>query len=120
MHDELFLIGRIVFSLVCLVYGVRHLTQTEGSASYAAYKKVPWPKTMVLFTGAAMVIGALAVIFGFWMDLAALGIAIFVTHGHVGHAPLLGGRGCADETDRDGAIHEERLNRGRRARYCSR
>jgi uncharacterized membrane protein YphA (DoxX/SURF4 family) len=79
MRDELFLIGRIVFSLVFLLYGVRHLTQTEGSTGYAAYKKVPSPKIMVQFTGVAMVIGALAVIFGFWMDLAALGLAIFVT-----------------------------------------
>ena len=79
MRDELFLIGRIVFSLIFLIYGVRHLTQTEGSTGYAAYKKVPAPKIMVLFTGGAMVLGALAVIFGFWMDLAALGIAIFVT-----------------------------------------
>jgi putative oxidoreductase len=78
MRDELFLIGRIVFSLMFLIYGVRHLTQTEGSAGYAAYKKVPSPKNMVLFTGVAMIVGALAIMFGVWMDLAALGIAIFV------------------------------------------
>ena len=78
MRDELLLIGRIVFSLTFLLYGVRHLTQTEGSTAYAAYKKVPAPRLMVLFTGVAMVIGGLAVIFGFWMDAAALGIAIFV------------------------------------------
>jgi putative oxidoreductase len=78
MRDELFLIGRIVFSLMFLLYGVRHLTQTEGSAGYAAYKKVPSPKNMVLFTGVAMIAGGLAIIFGVWMDLAAVGIAIFV------------------------------------------
>lgn len=78
MRDELQLIGRIVFSLVFLLYGVRHLTQTEGSTGYAAYKKVPAPRIMVIFTGVAMVVGALAVIFGVWMDLAALGLAIFV------------------------------------------
>lgn len=78
MRDELFLIGRIVFSLTFLQYGVRHLTQTEASTGYAAYKKVPSPRNMVLFTGAAMIIGALAIILGIWMDLAALGIAIFV------------------------------------------
>jgi uncharacterized membrane protein YphA (DoxX/SURF4 family) len=33
---------------------------------------------MVLVTGVAMVSGGLAVVFGFWMDLAELGIAIFV------------------------------------------
>ena len=79
MRDELFLIGRIVFSLMFLLYGVRHLTQTEGSAGYAAYKKVPSPRLMVQFTGVAMFLGAVAIILGIWMDLAALGIAIFVT-----------------------------------------
>ena len=78
MRDELFLIGRIVFSLVFLLYGVRHLTQTEGSAGYAEYKKVPSPRIMVQFTGVAMIAGAVAVILGIWMDLAALGLAIFV------------------------------------------
>ena len=78
MRDELFLLGRIVFSLVFLLYGVRHLTQTEGSAGYAAYKKVPSPRMMVLFTGVAMIAGGLAIVLGIWMDLAALGIAIFV------------------------------------------
>jgi putative oxidoreductase len=78
MRDELFLIGRIVFSLMFLLYGVRHLTQTEGSAGYAAYKKVPAARMMVLFTGVAMFLGGLAIIVGFWMDLAALGIAVFV------------------------------------------
>ena len=55
IRDELFLIGRIVFSLMFLLYGVRHLTQTEASAGYAAYKKVPSPKIMVQFTGVAMI-----------------------------------------------------------------
>lgn len=78
MRDELFLVGRIVFSLIFLIYGIRHLTQTEGSVAYAAYKKVPQPRAMVLFTGVAMVLGAIAVILGLWMDLAALGLAAFV------------------------------------------
>jgi uncharacterized membrane protein YphA (DoxX/SURF4 family) len=33
---------------------------------------------MVLFTGIAMGIGGIAAILGIWMDLAALGLAIFV------------------------------------------
>ena len=78
MRDEVFLIGRIVFSLMFLLYGVRHLTQTEGSAGYAAYKKVPSPRNMVILTGVAMIAGAVAVILGIWMDLAALGLGIFV------------------------------------------
>ncbi|MEZ5215003.1 MAG: DoxX family protein [Ilumatobacteraceae bacterium] len=77
MRDELFLLGRILFSLVFIGSGVGHLTQTASSAEYAAYKKVPSPKAMVQFTGVAMLLGGIAVILGIWMDLAALGIAIF-------------------------------------------
>ena len=91
MRDELFLIGRIVFSLVFLLYGVRHLTQTEGSAGYAAYKKVPSPRNMVLFTGVAMIAGALGIILGIWMDLAAARHRD-LRHGcRLVHASLLGG-----------------------------
>lgn len=78
MRDEVFLLGRILFSLVFLGSGIGHLTQTEGSAQYAAYKKVPSPKLAVQLTGVAMVLGALAVILGVLMDLAGLLLAILV------------------------------------------
>jgi putative oxidoreductase len=78
MHDEVFLIGRILFSLVFIGSGIGHLTQTDASAQYAAYKKVPSPRNAVLGTGVAMLAGAAGVILGIAMDLAALGLAVFV------------------------------------------
>ncbi len=78
MRDELFLLGRILFSLVFLGSGVGHLTQTEGSAQYAAYKKVPSAKLAVQVSGVLMILGAAAVILGIWMDLAGLLLAILV------------------------------------------
>jgi uncharacterized membrane protein YphA (DoxX/SURF4 family) len=78
MRDEIFLIGRILFALVFLRFGVAHLTQTEGSAQYAAYKGVPRARFAVIGTGVAMLVGGAAVVLGVWMDLAALGLAIFV------------------------------------------
>lgn len=78
MRDEVFLLGRILFSLVFLGSGIGHLTQTEGSAQYAAYKKVPSPKLMVQLSGVAMLLGGLAVILGIWMDLAGLLLAILL------------------------------------------
>jgi uncharacterized membrane protein YphA (DoxX/SURF4 family) len=77
MRDEIFLLGRILFALVFLRFGVVHLTQTDGSAQYAAYKGVPNARAMVLFTGVANIAGGIAVVLGIWMDLAALGLAIF-------------------------------------------
>lgn len=78
MRDEVFLLGRILFSLVFLGSGVGHLTQTEGSAQYAAYKKVPSAKLAVQVSGVLMILGAAAVILGIWMDLAGLLLAILV------------------------------------------
>jgi uncharacterized membrane protein YphA (DoxX/SURF4 family) len=77
MRDEVFLLGRVLFSGVFLWFGVVHLTQTEGSAQYAAFKKVPSARNVVMLTGAAQLVGAAAVILGIWMDLAALGLAAF-------------------------------------------
>ena len=77
MRDAIFLIGRILFAAVFLRFGVVHLAQTEGSAQYAAYKGVPRARTLVVVSGVAMLVAAVAVILGIWMDLAALGLAIY-------------------------------------------
>ena len=76
MRDELFLLGRVLFSLVFIGSGVGHLTQTEGSAQYASYKKIPNATLMVQISGAAMLLGGAAVILGIWMDLAAFLLAV--------------------------------------------
>ena len=78
MRDELFLVGRILFSLIFLASGIGHLTQTEASAQYASYKKVPAARAMVVLSGVVMLAGAVGVILGIWMDLAALALAVFV------------------------------------------
>lgn len=78
MRDEVFLLGRILFSLVFLWYGYAHLTQTEGSSQYASYKKVPNARLAVQVTGVLMALAGIAIILGIWMDLAALGVAILV------------------------------------------
>lgn len=75
MRDEIFLIGRILFSLVFVMSGINHFTDTEGSAQYAAYKKVPNAKLMVQLSGVLMLLGGLGVILGVWIDLAALSLA---------------------------------------------
>jgi putative oxidoreductase len=78
MRDEVFLLGRILFSLVLIDNAVNHLRNTDASAGYAEYKQVPNARTMVQLTGVLMALGGLAVIFGVFMDLAALCIAVLV------------------------------------------
>jgi uncharacterized membrane protein YphA (DoxX/SURF4 family) len=78
MRDELFLVGRILFVLVFLTNGISHFTNTEASAQYAAYKRVPAARQMVLLSGVVMLAGTVGVALGIWMDLAALALAAFV------------------------------------------
>ncbi len=78
MSDALFLIGRILFSLVFLLYGVLHLTRTEGSVQYAEYKKVPMAKAAVILSGVAQLAAGIAVVLGVWLDLVGLYLAVYV------------------------------------------
>ena len=79
MRDEVFWLGRLLFSLVLFDNGYRHLVaNTEGSTQYAAYKGVPNAKVMVQVTGVLMLLGGLAIVFGVWMDLAGVLIAVLV------------------------------------------
>jgi uncharacterized membrane protein YphA (DoxX/SURF4 family) len=81
MRDIVYLVGRILFGLIFIQYGYNHLAKTEGSAQYAAYKKVPSARLAVQVSGVAMLVGAVAVILGIWVDLAGLGLAILVCTG---------------------------------------
>jgi putative oxidoreductase len=78
MREIVYLVGRILFGLVFIQYGFNHLVKTDGSAQYAAYKKVPSPRLAVQVSGVAMLVGAMAVVLGIWVDLAGLGLAILV------------------------------------------
>jgi putative oxidoreductase len=76
--DEIFLIGRILFVYLLIGSGVGHLTQTAAMAGYAQSRGLPNPKLMVQISGAALVLGALSILFGIWGDIGALGIAILM------------------------------------------
>jgi uncharacterized membrane protein YphA (DoxX/SURF4 family) len=78
MSDELFLLGRVLFSLVFIRYGVLHLTKTAGSVQYAAYKKVPQPQAAVIVSGVVQLLAGIAIVLGIWMDLAGICLAVFV------------------------------------------
>lgn len=78
MRDEVFWLGRLLFSLILLGSAFGHLTQTEASTQYAEHKGVPNAKLMVQVTGVLMLFGGLAVVLGIFMDLAAVGIAVLM------------------------------------------
>lgn len=75
--EVLVLIGRLLFSLIFIGAGIGHLADTEGSAGYAASRGAPSGGMVVRVSGVLIAAGGLGVLFGVWMDLAALGLAVY-------------------------------------------
>lgn len=76
--DVVALIGRILFALLFVGSAFGHLTQSEAMAGYATSRGVPQAKLAVLGSGVLMLIGALMVLLGIWLDLGALLLVIFL------------------------------------------
>ncbi len=73
--EAIILIGRILFSLIFVGAGIGHLADEKSTTATAEAAGLPNPKLMGQISGVLMLIGGLAVITGFWIDLALLGIA---------------------------------------------
>lgn len=75
--EALVLIGRILFSLIFIGAGIGHLADAEGSAAYADSRDAPSSRTVIRLSGVLIAAGGLGVLFGVWMDLAALGLVLY-------------------------------------------
>jgi uncharacterized membrane protein YphA (DoxX/SURF4 family) len=76
--DLILVIGRILFGGFFLMSGINHFAKLEAMTGYAKYKKLPAAKLGVLISGLMLVIGGLSVILGYYADLGALLLAIFL------------------------------------------
>lgn len=76
--DVVALIGRILFALLFLGSAFGHLTQADAMSQYASSRGVPQAKLAVLGSGVLMLVGALFVLLGIWLDLGALLLAVFL------------------------------------------
>jgi uncharacterized membrane protein YphA (DoxX/SURF4 family) len=76
--SAILLIGRILFGGFFLMSGINHFTKLEAMTGYAKYKKLPAAKLGVLLSGLMILIGGAAVVLGYYVDLGALLIAIFL------------------------------------------
>ena len=77
--EVLLLVGRILFGLIFVGSGIAgHLMDTDGTAGYAEMRDVPKPRLLVQISGVLITLGGLGVILGVWMDLAALGLVVYV------------------------------------------
>ena len=76
--DLIIVIGRILFGGFFLMSGINHFTKLEAMTGYAKYKKLPAAKLGVLISGLMLVIGGISIILGYYADLGALLLAIFL------------------------------------------
>ena len=76
--DLIIVIGRILFGGVFLMSGINHFAKLEAMTGYAKYKKLPAAKLGVLISGLMLVIGGISIILGYYADLGALLLAIFL------------------------------------------
>jgi len=70
--------GRVLFALLFISSGVNHFTQNSAMTAYAKYKKIPMAKIAVYISGLMLVLGGIYIALGFYADLGALLIAIFL------------------------------------------
>ncbi|MGH7549743.1 MAG: DoxX family protein [Gemmatimonadota bacterium] len=76
--DWLYLIGRILFSLIFLMSGFGHLTQSDAMSQYAASKGVPAPKAATIVSGLMILAGGLSILFGAYMEIGTWLIVFFL------------------------------------------
>ena len=78
MTDTILIIGRVLFALLFISSGISHFTKTSAMTGYAQFKKVPMAKFSVLLSGAMILLGGIYIAIGFYADLGALLLAIFL------------------------------------------
>lgn len=76
--DWIYLIGRVLFSLIFLLSGMGHFTQLEGTSQYAASSGVPAPKLSVAVSGLMLLAGGLSVLLGLYMEIGTWLLVFFL------------------------------------------
>jgi len=70
--------GRVLFALLFISSGINHFTKNAAMTGYAQYKKVPMAKAAVYLSGLMILLGGIYIVLGFYADLGALLIALFL------------------------------------------
>lgn len=76
--SAILVIGRIIFGGFFIMSGINHFAKLEAMTGYAKYKKLPAAKLGVLLSGVMLVLGGAYILLGFYADLGALLLAIFL------------------------------------------
>ena len=70
--------GRVLFAALFISSGINHFTKNEAMTGYAKYKKIPMAKAAVYLSGLMILLGGIYIAAGFYADLGALLIAVFL------------------------------------------
>lgn len=76
--DFIFLIGRVLFSLIFIFAGINHLKDLKHTIEMIKQFKAPFPRLSAIFTSLLSIIGGLSVAFGLYAKVGALLIFIFL------------------------------------------
>jgi putative oxidoreductase len=71
-------LGRLLFSAIFILSGLRHFTNFEGLVGYTRASGVPLPEAAVLVSGVVLLAGGLAVLLGLFARLGAVLLAGFL------------------------------------------
>ena len=77
MKNLVSLLGRIIFALPFLIFGIFHLKNGSGMAGMVP-SYIPFHTFWIYFTGVALVIGAICIIIEKYAKLACWGIVVFL------------------------------------------
>jgi putative oxidoreductase len=77
--DLVELIGRVLFAALFALNGLNHVRNREGMVGYGRMIGAPSPELSVPGTGVLMLFSAVTIALGFWADLGALLLVVFLT-----------------------------------------
>lgn len=76
--DILFVIGRILFSVLFLMSGLNHFRQLDDMAQYAGSKDVPMPKLATGGSGVLLLLGGLSILLGLYPTIGLILLVVFL------------------------------------------
>ncbi|NOX36052.1 MAG: DoxX family protein [Calditrichaeota bacterium] len=72
------LIGRILYALIFVFFGIGHFTNLNQMSQYAGAMGVPAPTLAVIVTGLMILLGGLSVLLGYKVKIGSLLLFVFL------------------------------------------
>jgi len=76
--EWIYLIGRVLFSLIFVLSGIAHFTKRQMMVQYGKYKGAPAPELMVPVSGLMIIAGGLSVLLGVGMEIGSALLVLFL------------------------------------------